>query len=385
MNLLDAVLALALGSAIAGGYRVGLVARAASWIGALGGFLLALRLLPFVLRRFPTIAPTARLLVTLALLLAGAAVGGALGELVGSALRRAVPAPARVVDRTGGAFLGAIGLVVGLWLFLPIVAQVPGQAARLARNSSILRAIDDRLPRPPDATQAVQRLVGDARFPDVFDDLRPAPDIGPPPADVPVAAAVVARAIQSTVNVESEGCGGLHEGSGFVVGPDVVVTNAHVVAGGQRIRLRRPDGRLVRARIVVFDDDRDLAVLTAEGLNLAPLPIAEASRGLQGAVLGYPGGQNTVRVAPAVVADEQPTVGRDIYGQDRTRRQVLFLAASLRPGDSGGALIDGEGRVVGVAFAIAPDRPGTAYAVDDSELRAALGAPRAPGVGGPCV
>ncbi|MDQ3107688.1 MAG: trypsin-like peptidase domain-containing protein, partial [Actinomycetota bacterium] len=296
-----------------------------------------------------------------------------------------VPPPARILDRAGGAVVGVAGLLAGLWLLLPVVAEVPGQAAVLARNSAVLVAIDERLPRPPDATQAVQRLVGDARFPDVFDDLRPAPDVGPPPADVPVSPEVIARAVASTVNIESEGCGGLHEGSGFVVAPNVVVTNAHVVAGGSRIRARRPDGRLVTARIVLFDDDRDLAVLAVPNLGLASLGIAEGGEGKAGAVLGYPGGQNTVRVAPAVVRREQSTLGRDIYGRDQTRRQVLFLASNLRPGDSGGALIDDQGRVIGVAFAIAPDRPGTAYALDDSELRAALAAPRATGAGGPCV
>ncbi len=369
MNLLDLLLAFGLVSAVVGGYRIGLVARLASWIGAVGGFVLALKLLPLVLQKLDTIAPTGRLLLILALLLVGAAIGGAVGEGIGSSLRRAVPVPARILDRSGGAVVGAVGLIVSLWLFLPIVAQVPGQAAVLARNSAILGAIDETLPRPPDATQAVQRLVGDARFPDVFDDLRPAPDIGPPPAEVPVDAAVVGRAVASTVNVESEGCGGLHEGSGFVVARDVIVTNAHVVAGGTRIRLRRPDQRLIRARIVLFDDDRDIAVLEAPGLGLQPLAVADAREGLAGAVLGYPGGQNTVRVAPAVVRRRQPTVGRDIYGQDRTTREVLFLAANLRPGDSGSALIDGQGHVVGVAFAIAPDRPGTAYALDATELR----------------
>lgn len=385
MNLLDVLLGFFLLSAVLGGYRVGLVRRVASWIGALGGFVLALRLLPVALRRFDTIEPTGRLLLTLALLLAGAALGGAIGEVVGGALRRVVPPPARILDHIGGAFAGGIGLVVALWLFLPIVAYVPGQAASLARNSAILGLIDDALPRPPDASQAVQRLVGDARFPDVFDDLRPAPDVGPPPAEVPVAAEIVARAVTSTVNVESEGCGGLHEGSGFVVAPNTVVTNAHVVAGGERIRLRRPDQRLVTATIVHFDDDRDIAILDAPGLNLPALPIGEAIVGEEGAVLGYPGGQNTVRVAPAIVRDEQSTIGRDIYGTDQTRRQVLFLAADLRQGDSGAAVIDVEGQVIGVAFAIAPDRPGTSYAVDDSELRAALAAPRAAGAGGPCV
>ncbi len=385
MNLLDVVLGIMLLSALFGGYRVGLVARVASWVGALGGFVLALRILPAVLRRVGDVAPTSKLLVTLALLLVGAGVGGALGELLGSVLRRAVPPPARILDRAGGAVVGVAGLLAGLWLLLPVVAEVPGQVAVLARNSAVLGAIDERLPRPPDATQAVQRLVGDARFPDVFDDLRPAPDVGPPPADVPVSPEVVARAVASTVNIESEGCGGLHEGSGFVVAPNVVVTNAHVVAGGGRIRARRPDGRLVTARVVLFDDDRDLAVLDVPNLGLASLTIAEGGEGKAGAVLGYPGGQNTVRVAPALVRREQSTLGRDIYGRDQTRRQVLFLASNLRPGDSGGALIDDQGRVIGVAFAIAPDRPGTAYALDDSELRAALAAPRAAGAGGPCI
>ena len=226
--------------------------------------------------------------------------------------------------------------------------------------------------------------MGDARIPDVFDDLRPAPDTGPPPSQVPVPPAVVARSVASTVNIESEGCGGLHEGSGFVIDRDTVVTNAHVVAGGDTIRARRPDGRLVRAQVVVFDDNRDLAVLSAPGLGLQPLTMASASEGTEGAVLGYPGGQNRVRVAPAVVRQEVTATGRDIYSRDRTRRRVLILASALRPGDSGAAFIDAGGRVVGVAFAIAPDRSATAYAVDDTELRAVLAAPRRPGVG-PCI
>lgn len=385
MNLLDVVLGMAILSAMVGGYRAGLLARVASWIGAVGGFMVALRTLPAVLRQVDGLAPLTRLFITLGILLVGTIVGGALGEAVGSTLRRAVPAPARPLDHVGGALVGVASLLALMWLAMPLVADVPGEAARLARSSAILQAIDETLPRPPDTTKAVERLLGDTRFPDVFDDLRPAPDIGPPPSEIPVAAAVVARAVASTVNVESEGCGGLHEGSGFVAAPDVVVTNAHVVAGGDVIRVRRPDGRLVRARIVMFDDNRDLAVLEVARLNLPTIGIAEAAEGMAGAVLGYPGGQNQVRVAPALVQRELPTTGRDIYGQDRTRRQVLFLASALRQGDSGAALINADGQVVGVAFAIAPDRPGTAYALDDSEVRAALAAPRAAGAGGPCV
>jgi S1-C subfamily serine protease len=209
--------------------------------------------------------------------------------------------------------------------------------------------------------------------------------VGPPPEDVPVAAAVVARAVASTSNIEADGCGGRHEGSGFAVADDLVATNAHVVAGADRVRARLPNGKLLRATIVAFDERRDLALLSVPGLGQQPLAIGEAKEGEGGAVLGYPGGQDTVRVAPAIIRDEAPTIGRDIYGRSRTERQVLYLASQLQPGDSGSALINGSGQVVGVAFAIAPDRPGTSYAVDDSELRAMLGVPRAPGAGGPCI
>lgn len=386
MNLLDVFLALLLVSAVVGGYRVGLVARLASWIGAVAGFILALRLAPLALRHFDGTAAIGRLFLTLAILLIGAAAGGAVGEVVGSNLRRAVPlGPARVLDHIGGGFVGIVGTLAALWMFLPVVADVPGQAARLARNSAILGAIQSAAPAPPDASRAVRALVGNAGIPDVFEEMRPAPDTGPPPSQVPVPGPVVERAVASTVKIESEGCGGLHEGSGFAAAADTVVTNAHVVAGGTRVRVRRPNGKMLRARVVVFDDNRDLAVLEVPGLNETALAVGPSPDGTQGAVLGHPGGQDEIRVAPASVRQNTVAVGRDIYGQDKTRRQVLFLAAALRPGDSGSPFIDKTGRVVGVAFAIAPDRPGTSYALADVELRAVLGLPHQPGAGGPCV
>jgi S1-C subfamily serine protease len=296
-----------------------------------------------------------------------------------------LPPAGRILDRAGGAVAGVAGVLVGLWLFLPIAAQGPGAAAQQARNSWILNEIDELAPQPPDASQAVRNLVGDGRIPDVFADLRPAPEVGPPPAEVPVPAEIVARAVRTTSNIEADGCGGRLEGSGFAVAENLVATIAHVVAGADRVRVRLAGGRLLRGTIVAFDPRRDLALLSVPGLGQTPLPIAEAKEGDPGAVLGYPGGQDTVRVAPAIIRDEAPTHGRDIYSRSQTNRQVLYLAAALRPGDSGSAVINTGGDVVGVAFAIAPDRPGTSYAVDDSELRAMLAEPRSPEAGGPCI
>ena len=382
MNVLDLVLALLVLSAVVGGWRLGFIARVASWAGALGGVYLAMRLLPRIVREMGDGSPLPRLFVIVAGILFGAALGGALGELLGHRLRRVVaPGPARTIDRVGGAIAGAAGILVAAWLLIPVLADVPGSVSRVARSSRVLGFIDDRTPNAPDAMQALRTYLSDNRFPQVFADLQPAPDTGPPPSEIPLDAGQLERVIRSTVNVETEGCGARHEGSGFTVARDTIVTNAHVVAGSTRIRVRRPDQRLVDAEVVMFDDNRDLAVLVAPGLDQEPLEIGEAEVGQEGVVVGYPGGQNNPRPAPSVIRDEAPTLGYDIYNEERTRRQVLFLAASLQQGDSGGPLVDTNGRVVGVAFAIAPDRPGTAYALDDSELRAALAAPGRTGSG----
>ena len=386
MNTLDLVLALVAVSAVIGGWRIGLIARLASWIGGLGGIYLAVRLLPVALREFSAGDALARLMLVIGTIVIGGAIGGAVGELIGHRLRSVVPpGPGRVADHVGGAALGIAGVLISVWLLIPVMGDVPGEVARQARTSRVLAWVHNTLPAPPDATRALRSLVGQTRFPQVFGDLRPAPDTGPPPASIPMAAALLQRVTASTVNVESPGCGGVHEGSGFTVAADTVVTNAHVVAGGQRIRVRRPDQRTFAAQVVVFDDNRDLAVLRVPGLGQQPLPIATIRAGQQGVVVGYPGGQDTPRPAPAVVRQVVPTRGFDIYDEDRTLRRVAFLAASLRPGDSGSPLFDPQGRVVGVSFAIAPDRPGTAYAVADTELRAVLAAPRRPGAVGPCV
>jgi S1-C subfamily serine protease len=387
VNLLDLMIVVAAVSAAFGGYRLGLLARAASWIGLAIGLVLAARVLPAILEEFQGQDSGARLLVAAGVLMGGAFIGQGLGLLVGAHVHRFIPhGPLRQFDKAAGAGVGVLGILVAFWLLLPAMADVRGWSAQQVRGSSIARAIDDHAPRPPDTLQALRRLVGDTSFPRVFDALRPAPITGPPPETTGIPPAILQQVAASTVKIEGEACRRIQEGSGFAAAPDTVVTNAHVVAGVSSPRVILPNGRSLRATVVVYDSDRDLAVLSVPGLGQSPLAVANGRAGQQGAVFGHPGGQDPLRIAPARINQRVSAVGRDLYDEHQTRRDVFILASDLQSGDSGGALVNQQGSVIGVAFAIAPDRPGTAYALASTELRAVLAAPRVNRVGtGRCL
>lgn len=385
MNLFDLIIIVLGLSAAVGGYRLGLLARALSWAGMVLGLVVAARVLPSIIEQFDSAEPTGRLLVAAGALLGGAFVGQALGLVIGARAHLALPMAGRPVDRIGGAGAGILGLLVAVWLLVPTMADVPGTAARLARGSVIARGIAERTPPPPDTLQTLRRLVGENQFPEVFSALRPAPNVGPPPAEAGLSEEQAAAVIASSVKIAGEACNRIQEGSGFVAQPGVVVTNAHVVAGEDITEVVRPDGSRAAADVVYFDSDRDLAVLSVPDIGAAPLPVGDVQVGGTGAVFGYPGG-GPLEISPFAVRERVEALGRDLYGRHDTRRQVLILASELAPGDSGAPVVDTGGNVVGVAFAIAPDQRGTAYALAVEELGAALAAPRAPGADtGPCL
>lgn len=368
MNSLDLlVLAAGVGAAF-GGYRLGLLARVTSWIGMAAGTVVGALILPPVLRTVEDASDAQLLFITMGVLLGMAFIGQALGLFVGARAHVALPgASVRSADRGAGAVAGAAGVLVGLWLLLPLMADVPGWFAVQARTSVVARWVDQTFPPAPDTMATLSRLVGGDQFPSVFDGLHAAPDLGPPPSVTGIPQSVVDAIVPSTIKVEGVACRRIQEGSGFVAGTDLVVTNAHVVAGETETVVQRSDGTDVRATVVAFDPRRDLAILHAPGLNRQPLPIVDVEQGSTGAVFGHPGG-GPLRAAPFQVGRTTTATGRDIYDRERTERKILILASSLAPGDSGGGLVDAQGRIVGVAFAIAPDQPGVAYALDVEEL-----------------
>lgn len=381
------ILAFVAGAAL-GGYRAGFVTRVTSWLGLGAGIGIAAVLAPHVLNAFQSSGdPQLRMLIAIGLFVVVASLGATLGEFAGLSLRRLIPpGPGRQVDRAVGAVAGGLGVVVLLWLLLPALGEVPGDFASQVRNSTIARAVDKAAPTAPGPLQSLRNLVQDADFPQVFDSLRPAPSTGSPPAQSPLDPAVQDRVAASTVRVTGTACDHVLEGSGFSPESGVIVTNAHVVAGVDQPTVQTVSGRRFRATVVVFDPNKDLAVLRVDGLSVAPLEIASSHIGDNGAVFGHPGGQVELAVAPARIAQRVQALGRNLYETQLTRRDVLVLASRLLPGDSGGALVNTGGSVIGVAFAIAPDDPNTAYALNSTELRSILDQRRAGVVDtGPCI
>jgi len=374
--------------AAAGGYRAGFVTRVASWVGLGIGLGVAVVVAPRILEAVEeSTDPQLRALISIGVFVVLASLGATIGEIAGVNLRRLLPpGPARQVDRAVGTVAAGLSVLVLLWLLIPALSEVPGELSSQVRSSKIAQAVDGAAPNAPGPLQALRNLVQEADFPRVFEGLRPSPGSGPPPEASGLDPAVEERVSASTVRISGPACGRVLEGSGFSPEAGIVVTNAHVVAGVDRPVVQRPDGDRLRGRVVVFDPNRDLAVLEVEGLRQSPLAVASPEIGDTGAVFGHPGGQVELEVSPARVEQRVNALGRNIYNTQATRRDVLVLAAELRPGDSGGALVNAAGSVVGVAFAIAPDAPNTAYALHASELREVLDAPRSPGTDtGPCI
>jgi S1-C subfamily serine protease len=186
----------------------------------------------------------------------------------------------------------------------------------------------------------------------------------------------IASAARSTVKIQAPGCGRTNLGSGFAISAGQVVTNAHVVAGAQSVTIITADRGYANATVVVFDPGRDIAVLNVSGLPLRALPMADANPGDAVAAIGYPGG------GPETVA--LGTVGRlgqiavpDIYGHEPGQRQVWVTLANLKPGNSGGPLVNSRGAVLGIIFAASTSESGVTYALTNHEIATDLAAAQA--------
>ena len=389
MDLLDLFLVALIALAAFTGFRRGALLQVLTFGGLLLGLLAGAAIAP----DFAKLAtkPATQAVIALISFLAIAAVGDALGWMVGSRLY-AVARTSRLaaVDAAGGSFVAVVAVVLAIWFIgLNLAAGPFPGLARQIRGSAVIRGIDAVLPPPPSLLAQVRRFLNKFGFPDVFIGIPPAPGgpvKGPTQAQAHQA---FRRAAASTVRIEGQACGGIQEGSGFVVSPHYVVTNAHVLAGVRRPQVQIQNGGSEGAEAVLFDPKVDIAILRVArppGPDLALAP-REVGRGAVGAVVGYPGGGSLTGVA-AANRRVLHAVGRDIYGKSNVERDIYELQSVIRPGNSGGPFVLASGKVAGVVFAASTTDPGIGYAITSTEARPdisrGVGA-RAPVSTGPCA
>lgn len=385
MNGLDVVLVVAAVLAAVGGWRLGFMTRAVGWIGAGIGIGAAIAAIPPLLDRLGVTSGGSVVLVALCVLVVLASLGQGIGVAVGSRIAPPVrEGAARRIDQAGGAALGIVAVATIAWLLVPVMSQTPGWAADSTRGSAFASFSLEHLPDPPASLLELERQALDGRFPQLFTGEAPQQELPPAPTTSGVDDATMARWARSVVKVRGEACNLIQSGSGFMVAPGVVATNAHVVAGTRNLELIATDGTRSNARVVAFDPQVDLALLSTE-LDRPALKLASPKTGDAGLVMGFPGG-GPFDPSPFVVGEAMRATGLDIYDRSEVSRELLVLSSDLAPGDSGSAVIRADGEVIAVAVAISPDRPHVAYALEQSQLRTLLDQPHTATVAtGPCT
>lgn len=372
-DLLDVVLVVASLLFAISGYRQGFVVGVLSFVGFLGGGVLGARIAPSV-ASFEPLAGLPRAAVGLVVVFALASLGQVLATLVGGAVRRRLTwDPARKVDAVAGAVISVVSLLLVSWLVARAVATSPYPTlSSQVRRSVVIGAVDSVV---PDAGRRLfssfRDLVDERGFPEVFDGLRPsdATDVAPPDPAL-ASSEVVTRVRPSVLKITGEAvsCGKNIEGTGFVYAPERLMTNAHVVAGVERPMVEVGDQQ-IESRVVVFDPGRDLAVLAVPGLQAPALAFQEplAAAGDGAIVVGYPQ-DGPFRPVAARISGSQQARGFDIYNEQAITREIYALRGEVLPGNSGGPLLDLEGRVYGVIFAAAADNPQIGYALTAREV-----------------
>ena len=375
MNLFDIAAICLIGAGIFAGIRSGALPQLGGLVGAIGGGVVALALAPLIRDQVETLDGPFRAVAVLGGLLLFVGVGEVLGSTLGRAAGSSLGTGfLGTIDRVAGGLIGIVQAVLIIWLVGGLFAIGPFPTlASQAQRSTAVRITTAALPPIPEIAANVGSLIDASGLPQVFIGLEPFPG---PPVTLPDAARarkIGALAIGSTVEISSEACGYSLTGTGVVVGPGYIVTNAHVVAGASRTIVAIGD-RTSEAAVVLFDPELDVALLLAPGVRAVPLRFAIAAppRGTEAAALGHPDG-GPLAIIPAAVSGAYRAAGRDLYGTSTVTRNIIELQAAIERGDSGGPLVLSDGTIGGLIFAEARSDPSVGYALSPTDVATRIG------------
>lgn len=374
MNVVDWILLGALALFALVGWHRGFISGLMSFLGFLGGGLVAALVLPRLLDS-STMSTFARAAVIGIGILVACFAGQFVASYFGDRLRDAIRwTPARTVDRVGGVVLNVLVLAVLTWMVITIASYLPTTSVTEQMTRSKVAVALDAL--VPDQAQGVfdgiQSVLSTTSVTTLFSGLA---GLSGPEVDAPEQASVtsaVLRSGRSVVQVSgyADRCDTNVSGSGFVVARHLVMTNAHVVAGLEQAQVT--DESILSslpATVVYFDPEADIAVLSVPDLDLPALDLAReaAESGDPAVVAGYPH-SGPFTISPVRVRTKVDARTQDIYGDASATRSVYIVRGGIQKGDSGGPMLRPDGRVLGMAFGSDPDELSIGYVIANEDL-----------------
>lgn len=366
-----AVIAVALIAAISG-WRSGALGSLMSFVGVVLGAIAGVMLAPHVISHVGS--SRGKLFAALFLILILVVIGEVAGVVLGRAVRGSIrSAPVRVVDSIVGVVLQLVVVLIAAWLLgSPLTSSGQAGLASAVRGSKVIAEVDKYA---PDWLRTVPKrmsaLLSTSGLPNALEPLGPAPAQNVDPPDATLAdSLVVARSRPSVVKIRgvAQSCQKVLEGTGFVVAPNRVMSNAHVVAGSDSVTVEA-EGKKYDATVVSYDPSADISILDVPNLPQQPLVFADqpAKSGTDAVVLGYPGGGDFV-ATPARVREIIELSGPDIYKSTTVNREVYTIRGTVRQGNSGGPMINRAGQVIGVVFGAAVDDNDTGFVMTTNEV-----------------
>lgn len=365
-----AIITVALIAAISG-WRSGALGSLMSFIGVVLGAIAGVMLAPHVVSHIDS--QRGKLFAALLLILALVVIGEVAGVVLGRAVRGSIRSgPVRAIDSLTGVGLQLLVVLIAAWLLgSPLTTSNQTSLAASARDSKVITEVDKFA---PDWLRAVPKrmsaLLSTSGLPEVLEPLRtPAPDVDVPDASL-ADSLVVAKSRASVVKIRgvATSCQKVLEGTGFVIAPNRVMSNAHVVAGSDSVTVEA-EGKTYDATVVSYDPDADISILDVPTLPQQPLVFAEqpAKTGTDAVVLGFPGGGDFV-ATPARVREIIELSGPDIYKSKTVNREVYTIRGVVRQGNSGGPMINRAGQVIGVVFGAGVDDDDTGFVMTTNEV-----------------
>jgi S1-C subfamily serine protease len=373
LNWVDVlVLALVVLAAISGA-RQGVVIALPALLGVFAGLVLGALIAPPIVENFTNFATRAAFFIAIVVFLV--ALGETFGVWVGRTLRRKMKTPNLTpIESILGALVQGVVVFVVAWIIaLPLTSVTGLPGLREAINGSVvLGGVNDLMPSgAKDLPAGVKKLLDDSGFPSVVGPFSQTPTVNAEPPDPALQSSPVVQRVKTSVlkiHARAQSCSRQLEGSGFVISPQRVMTNAHVVAGTDQVSVETDRGQLA-ARVVYYDPEIDVAVLSVPDLTAKPLPFAanDGQNGQNSIVLGYPlDGPYTA--SPARISEQIKLRGPDIYDSQTVTRDVFTVRALVQSGNSGGPLVDTDGNVIGVVFGAAVDNSSTGFALTTKQV-----------------